>query len=128
MATSKEDDFRQRFAALLLDLSTSDDTELTALLGSLGTRIISHAGVPTWAGLKQNLTRQDYDGLLKTFQAQGNDLARIQRHVEAAKDFQLSLAFLEAAGDILQAQQLTHSAAPPPDRAAPRATTDRSWR
>ena len=58
---------------------------------------------------------------------QGDDLARVQRHVETAEDFQLSLAFLEAAGDVLQAQHFTHSAAPPPDRAGRRATMDRSW-
>jgi hypothetical protein len=73
---SKEEDYRHRFAAIVLDLSTSDDAEATALLGSLGGRIISHAGMPTWSALKQNLTQRDYDALLRTFQTQGNDLAR----------------------------------------------------
>ena len=73
---SKEEDFRHRFAGIVLDLSTADDAEFVALLGSLGARIAGHAGLSTWVALKENLTARDYDGLLKTFQTQGNELAR----------------------------------------------------
>src|ERR1700749_4630146 len=73
---SKEEEFRHRFAGIVLELSTSDDAETTALLGSPGGPIGSHAGMPSWSVLKQNLTQRDYDGLLRTFQAQGNELAR----------------------------------------------------
>ena len=73
---SKEEEFRHRFAGIVLDLSTTDDSEATALLGSLGGRIISHAGMQSWSALKQNLTQRDYDALLRTFQTQGNDLAK----------------------------------------------------
>jgi len=72
----KEEDFKQRFAGILLDLATSDDADQRALIGSLAARIVGAAGKPSWAAFKQGLTRADYDGLLRTFQTQGNGLAQ----------------------------------------------------
>jgi hypothetical protein len=77
---SKEEDFKRRFAGILLDLATSDDADAQAMLGGLAVRIVKAAGWPSWTTFKQNLTREDYDGLLRTFQVQGNGLAQQGQH------------------------------------------------
>jgi hypothetical protein len=75
MAT-KEEEFKQRFVAVLKDLQANgkNDIEAMWLLGSLGTQIIEKAGFPSWPALKAALTREAYDGLLRDFQKEGNAL------------------------------------------------------
>jgi hypothetical protein len=75
MAT-KEEEFKQRFVAVLKDLQTEgkNDIEAMWLLGSLATQIIERVRQPSWPALKAALTREAYDGLLRDFQEQGNSL------------------------------------------------------
>lgn len=73
---SKEEEFKQRFVAVLKDLQTDgkNDVEAMWLLGSLACQIIEKAKQRSWPALKASLTREAYDGLLQDFQAQGNSL------------------------------------------------------
>jgi len=73
---TKEEEFKQRFVALLKDLQTNgkDDAEAMWFLGSLAAMLIDKAKQPSWPTLKAGLTREAYDGLLRDFQAQGNAL------------------------------------------------------
>lgn len=75
MAT-KEEEFKQRFVAVLKDLQTGgkNDIEAMWLLGSLAAQIIERVRQPSWPALKASLTREAYDGLLRDFQNQGNSL------------------------------------------------------
>lgn len=74
MAT-KEEDFRERFVAVLQDLRTNGgkDPEAMFLIGSLAARLVDRAGQTSWATYKANLTPQVYAKLLRDFQKQGND-------------------------------------------------------
>lgn len=73
---TKEQEFKQRFVAVLKDLQANGKSDIEAmwLLGSLATHIIERAQQPTWLALKAALTRQAYDGLLRDFQKEGNAL------------------------------------------------------
>lgn len=75
---TKEEDFKQRFAGVLLDMrsAATDDPKGMWLVGSLAARIIDQAKQPDWATFKQKLSRQDWSALLATFQTQGNALAK----------------------------------------------------
>lgn len=75
MAT-KDEEFKQRFVAVLKDLQTSGKSDIEAmwLLGSLACQIIEKAQQRSWPALKAALTREAYDGLLRDFQTQGNSL------------------------------------------------------
>jgi hypothetical protein len=74
--TTKEEEFKQRFVAVLQDLQSNgrNDVEAMWLLGSLAAALVDKARQPSWSTLKANLTREAYDGLLRDFQAQGNTL------------------------------------------------------
>lgn len=73
---TKEEEFKQRFVAVLKDLQTNgrNDVEAMWLLGSLAAALIDKAKQPSWPALKAGLTSDAYDGLLRDFQAQGNAL------------------------------------------------------
>jgi hypothetical protein len=72
--TTKEEDFKQRFVAVMQDLRDggSRDAEAVWLLGSLAATIVDTARAKSWSALKQQLTRTDHDGLLRDFQKSGN--------------------------------------------------------
>ncbi|HEV7275280.1 MAG TPA: hypothetical protein VGN80_03240 [Devosiaceae bacterium] len=72
--TSKEDDFKQRFVAVMQDLREdgSRDAEAVWLLGSLAATLVDTAKARSWPALKQQLSRADYDRLLRDFQTSGN--------------------------------------------------------
>lgn len=74
--TTKEEEFKQRFVAVLKDLQTNgkDDIEAMWLLGSLASQIIEKAKQRSWTAFKASLTRAAYDGLLRDFQKEGNAL------------------------------------------------------
>lgn len=74
MAT-KEEDFKERFVAVLQDLRTNGgkDSEAMFLIGSLAARLVDRARQPTWAAYKANLAPPVYAKLLSDFQKQGND-------------------------------------------------------
>lgn len=73
-----QDQFKQRLADVVRDLSTSGrkDREAMFLLGELAHRLTSKAGTESWSTLKAGLSAADYDGLLKSFERQGNALTR----------------------------------------------------
>lgn len=73
MAT-KEEDFKERFVAVLQDLRSNGgkDPEAMFLIGSLAARLLDRAKQPSWATYKANLAPQVYARLLSDFQKQGN--------------------------------------------------------
>jgi hypothetical protein len=74
---TKEEDFKERFAGIMLDMSASaDDAETMWLVGSLAAQIVDHAQQPDWTAFKANLSQPTYRSLLTTFQNQGNALAK----------------------------------------------------
>lgn len=72
--TTKEEDFKQRFVAVMRDLREDGrrDPEAVWLLGSLAAMIIDKAKAKSWPALKQQLSGADHDGLLHDFQKSGN--------------------------------------------------------
>lgn len=74
MAT-KEDDFKQRFVAVLQDLrgNGSTDPEAMFLIGSLAARLVDRSAQPSWTNYKTTMTSAAYDKLLRDFEKQGND-------------------------------------------------------
>ncbi len=72
--TTKEQDFKERFAAVLLDLRSNGgkDPEAMFLIGSLAARLVDRARQPNWAAYKASMAREVYDRLLGDFQKQGN--------------------------------------------------------
>jgi hypothetical protein len=75
---TKEEDFKQRFAGILLDMrsSGSSDPEGMWLVGSLAARVVDEEQRPNWTAFKAHLSLETYRGLLSSFQQQGNALAK----------------------------------------------------
>ena len=73
MAT-KEEEFKQRFAAVLQDLQEngSKDQEAMWLLGSLACEIAEKSGKPGWAEFKRSMSQETYAQLLRDFEKEGN--------------------------------------------------------
>ena len=73
MAT-KEEDFKQRFAAVLLDLQQNgrNDKEAMWLIGSLACEIAEKSGKKTWVDFKHTMSQQTYAKLLSDFEKEGN--------------------------------------------------------
>lgn len=94
MAT-KEEDFKERFVAVLQDLRSNGgkDPEAMFLIGSLAARLIDRARQPSWAAYKASMTRAVYDKLLGDFQKQGNDFHREgkAKHAYAVQVLAISL-------------------------------------
>ena len=82
---TKEEDFKQRFAAVLRDLQTGGKTDPEAiwLIGSLAAALIDKTKAPSWRGLKIAMTRGAYDELLRDFEQQGNALYKHGKHKHA---------------------------------------------
>ncbi|MGN6486253.1 MAG: hypothetical protein ACTHLT_00345 [Devosia sp.] len=72
--SSKEQDFKERFVAMMRDLqeSGSKDPEAVWLIGSLAARLIDLYKLKTWREFKVQLSREAYDRLLADFREQGN--------------------------------------------------------
>lgn len=73
---TKEDELKQRLAAVLEDLRTDGgtDPETVWTIGSLAAALVDKAKASSWPALKEGLTAEAYDKLLADFQKQGNDL------------------------------------------------------
>jgi hypothetical protein len=73
---TKEEEFKQRFVAVLKDLQAGgkDDIEAMWLLGNLASAIVEKTQKKSWPALKADITRELYDSLLNDFQVQGNAL------------------------------------------------------
>ncbi len=73
MAT-KEEDFRERFVAMMKDLHANGgkDAEAQYLIGSLASRLMDKTGAKSWTVFKTTLGTFDHDALLRDFEKQGN--------------------------------------------------------
>lgn len=73
-ASTKETEFKQRFTAILEDLQQvgSRDGEAMGLVGSLAAELAAKLGQNSWSGAKSVMTAETYNGLLQTFEKQGN--------------------------------------------------------
>jgi hypothetical protein len=82
---TKEEDFKQRFVAVLKDLQEngSKDSEAMWLLGSLASDLADDLKAADWSALKRGMQAQTYDTLLRTFEAQGNEHHREGRNKQA---------------------------------------------
>lgn len=82
---SKEQDFKERFVAVLRDLRDNAETapEPLFLIGSLASRLIARAERPSWAAYKSNMAPSLYDGLLADFEKEGNAFHQQGKHQHA---------------------------------------------
>ncbi len=73
---TKEDDLKQRLAAVLRDVQHdgNKDPEAIWMIGSLAAALIDKAKAKSWPALKDSLSAENYDKLLNDFQSQGNAL------------------------------------------------------
>ncbi len=71
---TKEEDFKERFIAVLRDLRENgkNDPEAMWLVGSLAARLIDGYKAKSWNDLKARLTPRDYAKLLSDFESEGN--------------------------------------------------------
>lgn len=78
MSPQKEHEaqFKQRLAAVLEDLKDSgmQDGEAMFFLGNFASRVCDSAGKVGWTDVKNVITTNDYDRLLKEFETEGNRL------------------------------------------------------
>jgi hypothetical protein len=92
---SKEEDFKERFVAVLQDLrgNGGKDPEAMFLIGSLAARLVDRAKQPGWAAYKANMGRAAYDKLLGDFKKQGNDFHKAgkAKHAYAIQVLAISL-------------------------------------
>lgn len=73
MAT-KEEDFKQRFVAIMQDLqdNANNDPEAMWLVGSLACRLIDKVKARSWAEFKATMSPRTYNMLLTDLQREGN--------------------------------------------------------
>lgn len=94
-APTKEDEFKQRFATVLRDLQQAGahDGEAMGLIGSLASELADQLQQSSWSGAKSVVTTETYNGLLKTFETQGNSLHQAGRakHAYAIQALAVSL-------------------------------------
>lgn len=92
---AKEDDFKERFVAVVKDLHANggEDPEAMFLIGSLAARLMDRAKQPSWAAYKASMTGPAYDKLLRDFQQQGNDFHKEgkKKHAYAIQVLAMSL-------------------------------------
>ena len=74
--TTKQEEFKQRFVAVLKDLQATgkNDVEAMWLVGSLASVILEKTQKASWPALKADISRELYDRLLGDFQSEGNAL------------------------------------------------------
>ncbi|HHY50529.1 MAG TPA: hypothetical protein GYA10_12360 [Alphaproteobacteria bacterium] len=73
---TKADELKQRLAAVLRDLQREGgkDPEAIWLIGSLAAELADKAKAKSWPALKESMTQEMYEGLLRDFQTTGNAL------------------------------------------------------
>ena len=71
---SKEDDFKQRFIALMQNLRTAGmtDPEAVWLIGNLAAKFVDRTRTLTWSQFRKSRTQRAFATLMKDFEAQGN--------------------------------------------------------
>jgi hypothetical protein len=72
--STKEQDFKERLAAMMSDLQevAKDDREAVWLIGSLAAKLVDLYKLRTWTQFKASLSAAAYDQLLKDMIEQGN--------------------------------------------------------
>ena len=92
---TKEEEFKQRFIAVVRDLqqSGSKDVEAMWLLGSLASDLAGNLGRTSWTAAKAAMNGATYNTLLRTFEQQGNEHHRDGRdkHAYAIQALAVSL-------------------------------------
>lgn len=92
---TKEEEFKQRFVAVVRDLqqSGSKDPEAMWLLGSLASDLAGNLERSCWTEAKAAMNGPTYDTLLRTFEQQGNEHHREGRakHAYAIQALAISL-------------------------------------
>ena len=83
--TTKQQDFKQRFATLLRDLQQdgTKDPEIIWVLGTLAAELANDLKATSWSAAKSVMTVPIYDQLLKKFQERGDAHYREGRQNEA---------------------------------------------
>lgn len=82
---SKEQDFKERFVAILQNVRHGlvHDKEAIAILAGLAVQVLDREQQSTWLNFKRHLTQQSYSQLLKDFEADGTNLMRAGKTKEA---------------------------------------------
>lgn len=77
MAT-KEEDFKERFVAVMRELREVGDTDHEAmfLIGSLASTLMKKKNAPSWPKFKADLPGSEHSLLLNDFEKQGNKFHR----------------------------------------------------
>jgi hypothetical protein len=92
---TKEQDFKNRFVAVLKDLqrSGSKDGEAMWLLGSLASDLADDLKRSSWTSAKNAMGPKTFDALLRKFEEQGNEHHREGRrkHAYAIQTLSMSL-------------------------------------
>ena len=100
---TKDNDFKRRFAAVLQDLQQdgTKDPAAMMLLGGLASDLARDFKAQDWSQAKQSLNAENYDGLLKTFQSDGNALhaAGQEKHAYAIQALAVSLIAITQRAD-----------------------------
>lgn len=83
--TTKEEDFKQRFAVLLRDLQQdgTKDRQVMWVLGTFAATLAQELKATNWSGAKSAMNVSIYDQLLKKFQESGEKHHREGRADEA---------------------------------------------
>jgi hypothetical protein len=73
--TTKEQDLKNRLAAVVKDMHEqgSKDAEAMWLMGSIASAIVDQGKAKSWSALRPLLTPADFDKLVTTFKAKGEE-------------------------------------------------------
>lgn len=110
MAT-KEDDFRERFVAVMKDLHENGESDQEAMffVGSLASTLMKRDNSPSWPAFKSNLKPVDYSLLLSDFEKQGNKFHRDgkRKHAYAVQLLAMSVvAMTQTHRDVTEGNKL----------------------
>ena len=74
--TTKSEQYKQLLVSVLKELEDNGrkDAEAMWLLGNMAAGLLDQARKKSWRGLKDGLSREAYDGLLRDFETHGNAL------------------------------------------------------
>lgn len=119
---TKEELFKQRFAAVLKDLHDAggEDGEAMAILGSMAGELALANNQTSWTAFKQGLGNDTYRQLLTAFEEKGNEHHKAGRTKQAYAIQALAMSVIAmtqradadvAAGERLLDQAIDHTAA-----------------
>lgn len=113
MAT-KEEDFRERFVAMMQDLHANGgkDQEAMFLIGSLASRLMDRTSAKSWTTFKSTLGSYDRSALITDFEKQGNKFHKDgkSKHAYAVQVLAMSvIAPSQADEDVLTGNKILDS-------------------